>query len=336
MIFLGIIIFSIVIIFVLFQNLELITDNLFFIVPVLIILFLFAKFDFLIQLKDYERGVIFRLGKVNRVGGPGWTIIIPPFESLVQVDLRTKTVDIPPQTIVTKDNVEVKVDAVLYIKVGKDKASVINSVVEVADYQKASKEFVIGLIRNETGSLTLSELISKVDQLNRDLKESLERLSNKWGVVVEEVTLQNIDIPRTVIDAMHEKQASIQKRLAIAELAEADRIKIDKIREAAENLNDKAISYYYIKALEKLGEGQSTKFIFPLELTNLAKSLGPAATTGEALSGGDIEKLLKKYAPAIKGFVESQEAKEDAKEKSSKSKKGKKSSSKKKKKSSSD
>ena len=244
-IFIVLIIVIIAVVAILWTNSNLIVDNLLAVGIILFILFLVAKYDFIIQLKAYERAVVFTLGRVSRVGGPGWILIFPPFETYTPVDLRTQTIDIPRQEIFTKDNIEVTIDAVIYLKINKDNASVINSVVEVVDYIKASKLFVVGLIRDKTGSLELNELISQIEQLNASLKA---------------------------------KQAEIEA-----------------VKAAAQDLDDKTLAYYYIQALEKLGEGKSTKFIFPMELTKLASSL-----SGKDMSHADIEKLMKKYAPLVK------------------------------------
>ncbi|HZX19830.1 MAG TPA: SPFH domain-containing protein [archaeon] len=298
LIFLVLVVVVITIVFILLQNTDLIVDNILPIAILLIVLFLIVRYDFVLQLKDYERAVIFTLGKVNRVGGPGWAVLFPPFESGEVVDLRTKTIDIPRQNIVTKDNVEVNIDAVVYLKIGKDNASVINSVVEISDYIQASKQYVIGLIRDKAGSLTLTELISSIEELNKSLRTDLDRLASKWGVQVEEAAIKDIQIPKTVIQAMHEQKASVQRKLARMEGAKAHQAEIEAVKAAAEQLSDKALSYYYIKALEKLGEGKSTKFIFPMELTKLAQKL-----SSDELSETQVQKLLEKYLPLIKDLA---------------------------------
>ena len=174
---------------------SLITENIMWILLAGAVIFLIARFDFLLRLNEYERAVILRFGKVNRVGGPGWTFVLPPLESAKIVDLRAKTLDIPPQDVITKDNIKVKIDAVIYLKVNEDDQSVINSIVEIDDYINASRLFVTGLIRNQAGTKTLDELISGVDTLNEYLKKELEGLSKRWGVMVEEATITDIIPP---------------------------------------------------------------------------------------------------------------------------------------------
>lgn len=270
-------------------------DNILPLAAALVMLYAIARFDFLLRLTEYERAVIMRFGKVNRVGGPGWAVIFPPFESYKIVDLRAKTIDVPPQEVITKDNIEVKVDAVIYLKVNKDRQSIINSVTEVDDYVNGAKLFVTGLIRNQAGTKTLDELITGISSLNEYLKKELEGLSKRWGVTVEEATVTQIIPPRDVQESREEQQIASQKKLARIQSAEAHKAEIEAVRDAAGNLSDKALAYYYVKALEKLGEGQSSKIIFPMELTELAKSI-----TGKQVPQQTIEGLLRQYAPAIK------------------------------------
>ncbi len=296
-IFLGFVILIVVFVFLLLQNAEFITENALLVGLILVFLYLIAKYDYILQLRDFERAVIFRFGKVNRVKGPGWTMVFPPAENYTTVDLRTKTIDIPRQQVITKDNVEVTIDAVIFLKVSKETSAIINSVIEVDDYTKASKLYVIGLIRDKAGSLELTELISQVEELNTSLKEDLEKIAKKWGVIVEEASIKDINIPREVMQAMHHQKAAVQKKLARMEDAKGHQAEIEAIRAAAENLGDKAIAYYYIRALEKIGEGKSTKFILPMELTNLAKSL--SGKSGEE----NVEQLLKDYAPVVKNLL---------------------------------
>ncbi|MBI4210646.1 MAG: SPFH domain-containing protein [Candidatus Diapherotrites archaeon] len=264
----------------------------------IVLLAIASRMEYLLKLNDYERAVVFRFGKFNRVGGPGWALVFPPFERHEKVDLRTKTIDIPPQDVVTKDSIELKIDAVIYLKVNKDNASVANSIVEIDDWVKASVLFVKGMIRDKAGGMTLNELVSNVAQLNDALKKELALISTKWGVSVEGAVIEDINIPKTVLDAMHEQKAAIQKKLARIESAQGQQAEIEAVRSAAAQLDDKTLAYYYVKALEKLGEGSSTKIIFPMELTNLARSL----TKGNALSHEDLESLFRKYAPIVKSL----------------------------------
>jgi regulator of protease activity HflC (stomatin/prohibitin superfamily) len=299
-IFLTIIIGLITFIFILFLFKDEIIENLFWFILLLGFLLIITKFPVLLLLKDYERAVIFRFGKVNRVGGPGWAFIIPVIESHRQVDLRVKTIDVAKQDVVTKDNIEIKVDAVIYLKIKKDVQSVINSVIEVEDYQKAMQLYVIATVRNILGSFNLTEAISNIDELNRRLVSSLEKVSVNWGVRIDAAEIKDLEIPPTVLNAMHEEKAAAQQKTARIHLAEANKAEIEAVREAAEKLSDKALAYYYIQALEKLGQSSSTKFIFPMELTKLASLIGAGKT---AVNENELTELFEKYAPLMKKIV---------------------------------
>ncbi|VVB99186.1 Stomatin [uncultured archaeon] len=286
------------------------------------ILFLVRRYNYLLMLSEYERAVIFRFGKVNRVAGPGWAFLVSPFENYKLVDLRTKTLDVPPQEVITKDNIEVRVDAVIYLKVNKDRQSVINSVTEVDDYLKGTELFVIGLIRNQAGTKTLDELITNVESLSDYLKVQLAEISTKWGISIENATITEVTPPKSVQEARHEQEVAAQRKLARMESAEAHKAEIDAVREAAGQLSDKALAYYYVKALEKLGEGQSSKIFFPMELTELAKavtsrvSFGPQhnASVDQGASSGQqgLEALFRKYAPLLKKIASQGTAKRKA------------------------
>ena len=141
--------------------------------------------------------------------------------------------------------------------------------------------------------------------MNTYIKKELEGLSKKWGVVVEGVTITEIVPPKSVQEARHQQEVAEQLKFARMEDAQAHKAQIIAVREAAENLSDKALAYYYVKALEKLGEGQSSKIIFPMELTELAK-----AVTGRKETGPGVEALFAKYVPVVKQIVSGQYAKD--------------------------
>lgn len=303
--FFSIIFFSIVLIIALFLivNPKIKLIVLISLSVILLIYFLF-KLEIVLQLKDYERAVIFRFGKVNRVGGPGWTLLLPFIEKSNIVTLRTQVIDVPVQQIITKDNIRLTIDAVLFISVNKEKESVINSVVKVEDYKKAATFFVISTLRDVLGEFDLMDVISNTENINQKLTEALTKVAKEWGIKVNSVEMKDIQIPEEIIESMHKQKAAVQKKLAVFEEVESERAKITAIREATETLSDKTILYYYIKALEKIGEGESTKLIFPLELTSLLHSISNKINTGKDLSLNKTEKeKLKEYLPVIKKYI---------------------------------
>lgn len=291
-----------------FANIDVLAANLVWIVLIALFLVVVWKGDLILMLEEYQRAVIMRFGKVKRVGGPGWCIIIPFIEKPTIVDLRTQTIDIPKQEIITKSKIELGIDAVIYLSVGKDKESAIKSVIEVEDYRTASKLYVISALRDVLGSMSLDDVISNIEIINAKLKDGLKKTTCNWGIVIENVEIKDVDIPKIVLDSMHKEKAAEQEKLARMERAMAHEYEIETVKRAAENLSDRAMAYYYIRALEKLGEGKSTKFMFPMEITKLAESIGRGAQTGQNLEG-----LFKKYAPAVTALLSQQEKQQIAK-----------------------
>lgn len=306
-IFVGVLLLVMLVIYLLVTNAFALANLVVVAGVVILVGFLVKQYDFLITLKEYERAVIYRLGRVNRVGGPGWTYLIPVLESFKIVDLRTQTLDVHPQTVITKDNVVVKIDAVIYLYVRKDAPSVINSVVEVDDYRKGATQFVQSKIRDVVGGLTLSELISDVGKLNSALRKDLEQISSAWGVAVESVEIQSVDIPKEIEEAFSHRAAAEQSKLAQIQKALGMQAEIDSIRQAAEKLDDRSLSYFYIKALEVLGQGASTKFIFPLELTKFIENL--AEKTKNVHSKKQLENVFEQYAPVMHSILTKTEKK---------------------------
>jgi regulator of protease activity HflC (stomatin/prohibitin superfamily) len=152
--------------------------------------------------------------------------------------------------------------------------------------------------------MTLPEVIGQTEEVETKLQQEVEKIASKWGVEVVSVDFKDVDIPDTVLQAMHEEKAAEQRKFARMESAEAHSAEIKAVRDAAEQLSDKALAYYYIRALEKIGRGKSTKFIFPMELTRLAEAVsGRVGGT----SSSDLEQLFKKYAPAVTNLLSKNE-----------------------------
>ena len=277
-------------------------ENVFWVVVLVVFLAFMWKMD-IVKLKDYERAVIFRIGKLHRVGGPGWALILPFIETYQHVDLRTKTLDVEKQDTITKDSIEIRLDAVIYLKVKKDNQSVINSVLEVEDFERAARTFVVSSIRDVVGGMNLGEVISRIDEINQHVQKDLAKITGEWGIRVIAVQIKDLDIPPTVINAMHEQKAAVQEKLARIEKATAHKVEIDAVKEAAAGLSDRALNYYYIKALEEMSRGKSTKLIFPLQFSNLAQSIGSrlGGTQGDDRMVESLKKALdRNISEAVK------------------------------------
>jgi len=290
------------------------------IIGLIIFLLIISNFDVIITLVDYQRLVIYRFGKVNRVGGPGWTFVWPGIESYTQVDLRTKTIDVPKQEVVTKDSIELKLDAVIYLKVKKDHQSVVNSVIEVEDYVEASKLFVVASLRDVVGSMELSGVISNIESINIKVKQNLENISKHWGIEVESVEIKDVQIPETVLEAMHEEKAAVQQKLARMERALAHKAEIEAVKEAASGLDNNSLTYYYIKAMEQMSKGKGSQVYFPAEFAKLAGAfagVGPAKGDSNSKELNEAKELLKEY---VDKAVKKSELKQASKNKSTKKK----------------
>ncbi|MCX8190077.1 MAG: SPFH domain-containing protein [Candidatus Diapherotrites archaeon] len=261
---------------------------------VLFVLFLFFMAGLfgkaLIELREYERAVILRFGKFNRVGGPGWTLVLPFIESHILVDLRTKTLDVEKQDVITKDSIEVKIDAVIYLRVKKDKESVAKSVLEVQNLEQASRTYIMAALRDVIGAMDCADLISNIEAVNTYLHETLSEITKQWGVEVVAVQIKDLDLPEPILKAMHEQKAAVQEKLARQQRAEAQKIEVETINQAACRLNENVLNYLYIKALEKISDGQSTKIFFPVQFTELAQAISNSIGS----KNSNIEPLLKK------------------------------------------
>ncbi len=256
-----------------------------------------AKSDMIVQLMDYERAVVFRMGKFVGVRGPGWVFILPFIEEYVKVDLRVQTVDIAPQKVITKDNIEVTIDAVIYLKV----VDAAKAVLAVQDYRAAAILYIESKIREIAGGMTAEEIISNVDAINSELSKELQKLVSDWGVEVVSVELKSVRLPPELMEAMHRRREAEQQKLATIQRAEAEKATIEAVKAAAKGLDDKTLAYYYIRALEKIAEGRATKLVLPLEISTLSQSI--SAALGGAVSPERVEKDLSgKYAYLLEEF----------------------------------
>ncbi len=260
----------------------------------IILLVVYSQYNhFFAQVAEYERAVVFRKGRFKEVAGPGWVFFMPFIESYKIVDLRTKTYDIPSQEVVTGDNVKLKFDAVLYLKVIDAKKAVLN----VEDYKKAAVSNIQATLRAVVGNLSLRDVIGNVPKITKELKKGAEEVSNDWGVSIEGIEIQAIELPKGLQESMHRLKEAEQKKLAAKEIAEGKKISINAIQESAGKLTPSSLQYLYLQSLQKIAEGKSSKLIFPLELSNLASGIaskfgGYEKAQDKVMS--DYEKLLKK------------------------------------------
>jgi len=260
-------------------------------------IYLFSKSDFLLKLSEYERAVLYRLGRFAGVKGPGWILLIPGIDEYTLVDMRTKVLDIPKEDVITKEKVELKIDTVLYVTVKDPEKAILN----VDDYENAIKQYIIGALRDVVGTMTVDDVISNVDDINKALDLRAKEMSEKWGVEVN-VELKDVDLPKKLLEAMHEAQAAVKRADAIRTLANADRDRIEAITSVTDKMSERSLVYYYMEALKALASGRASKLIVPMELTQLANVFGGGAR-GAPPKGElspDVEQLISKYAGLLK------------------------------------
>lgn len=217
-------------------------------------------------IREYERAVIFRLGRVIAAKGPGMILLIPLIDRMVRVDLRTVTMDVPPQDIITKDNVTMKVNAVVYFRVVEP----IRSVIEVENYLIATSQLAQTTLRSVLGQVELDTLLSERERLNKTLQEILDTQTDPWGVKVSHVEIKGVDIPIEMQRAMARQAEAERERRAKIIAAEAEMQASQKIAEAADVLSANPVSLqlrYLQSMIEMANERTSTVIIpFPMDL----------------------------------------------------------------------
>jgi len=230
-------------------------------------------------LMEYERGVIFRLGRYSRTGGPGLTLIIPFIEQLRRVDLRLVTMDVPPQDVITRDNVSVKVNAVVYFRVLKPEDAVIN----VEDYLYASSQLSQTTLRSVLGQADLDELLSARDKINEELQTILDRRTDPWGIKVANVEVKHVDLPQEMQRAMARQAEAERERRAKVINAEGEFQAAAKLAEAADVLTrfPVAVQLRYLQTMREIASERNTTTFFPVPIDLFApilRALGQSQT----------------------------------------------------------
>lgn len=243
------------------------TQELIFLVTAAVILVpMFIKI-----LPEYQRGVIFRLGRVIGAKGPGWIVLIPLVDRMTRVDLRTITMDVPPQDIITKDNVTIKVNAVIYFRVVEPN----RAVVEVENYLLATSKLAQTTLRSVVGQVELDTLLTSRESINHRLQEILDQQTEPWGVKVSNVEVKQVDLPVEMQRAMAKQAEAERERRAKVIAAIGEKEASQKLAEAAEVLESRPMSLqlrYLQTVLEMSNEKTSTMIVpLPIELMNMFK-----------------------------------------------------------------
>ncbi len=222
---------------------------------------------------QYERGVILTLGKHTSTRSPGLTWIFPGIQRMIKVDMRILTVDIPRQEVITRDNVTVNVDAVVYFKVkDADKA-----VLEIQSYQRATSTYAQATMRDVVGEVDLDTLLTQREQLGQDIKTIVDTFTDKWGIDVDTIKIQNIELPQDMKRAMAAQAEAERERRAVIITAEGEHTAAEKLAAAADVLGrvPGAMNIRTLETLEKISSepSQKTLFVVPADLIDAVKGI---------------------------------------------------------------
>jgi regulator of protease activity HflC (stomatin/prohibitin superfamily) len=217
---------------------------------------------------EYERAVIFRLGRAIGAKGPGLFILVPIIDRMVKVDLRTVTLDVPSQDVITKDNVSVSVDAVVYFRV----VDPVKAIVEVEDYQYATSQIAQTTLRSVCGSVELDELLSEREKLNLKLQELIDKQTEPWGVKVTAVELKKVDLPEELRRAMARQAEAERERRAKIITAEAEYQAAEKLADAAQILASQplALQLRYLETIQNVVSKPGNTVLIPLPIEMLS------------------------------------------------------------------
>jgi len=225
-------------------------------------------------LKEYERGVIFRLGRVVAARGPGVVIVIPIVEVMYKVDLRTVTMDIPPQDVITRDNVSVKVSAVLYFRVVEP----MRAVIAIENYLYASSMIAQTTLRSVCGQAELDELLASRERINEQIQKIVDQHTDPWGVKVAAVEIKNIDLPQEMQRAIARQAEAERERRAKVIAAEGEFQAAQRLADASAILSEHptAITLRYLQTLVEISTEKNSTTIFPVPIDLLRPFLEPA------------------------------------------------------------
>lgn len=241
-------------------------DTFMLILIVAVVIFILSGIKIINQ---YERGVVLTLGKYTGIRQPGLRIVIPIIQRLMRVDIRSTPIDVPKQEIITKDNVTVGVDAVVYLRV----IEASKAMLETTNYIYATSQFAQAALRDVTGNADLDELLSKREEISQKIKEIVDSETDKWGIDVENVKIQNIELPKDMKRAMAKQAEAERERRAVVITAEGEKQAAQSVADAAAMLSKVpgGINIRTLQTLEKIAvePSQKTLVLLPSELSNL-------------------------------------------------------------------
>ena len=232
-------------------------------------------------LREYERGVVFTLGRFWKVKGPGLIVIIPGIQQMVRVDLRTLVMDVPSQDVISRDNVSVKVNAVVYFRVVDPEKAII----QVENYLQATSQFAQTTLRSELGKHELDDMLAERERLNLDIQKALDAQTDAWGIKVSNVEIKHVDINETMVRAIARQAEAERERRAKVIHAEGELQASEKLLQAGEVLagRPQAMQLRYLQTLTAIAGDKSSTIVFPVPmdiLTPLIKALSEDKSGG--------------------------------------------------------
>ena len=237
-----------------------------FSIPTIVVILLVVMFlaSAIRILNEYERAVIFRLGRIRDVKGPGLIIIIPGIDRVVKVDMRTITMDVPPQDVITKDNVSIKVSAVVYFRVMDANAAVTN----VENYLYATSQLAQTTLRSVCGQMELDEILSEREKINMHLQAILDRSTEPWGIKISLVEVKHIDLPEEMKRSMAKQAEAERERRAKVINAEGEFQAAQKLIEAAALMETQPMSLQlrYLQTLNQIASENNSTTVFPIPI----------------------------------------------------------------------
>ncbi len=231
---------------------------------VIVIILALIIFSALKVLKEYERGVIFTFGRFTRVKGPGIILVIPMIQQMAKVDLRTVVLEVPPQDVISRDNVSVKVNAVIYVRIIDPEKAII----QVADVFEASSQLAQTTLRSVLGQHELDDMLAARDKLNADIQGILDQHTDAWGMKVTNVEIKQVDLDENMVRAIAKQAEAERQRRAKVINAEGELQASQKLMEAAQTLiqQPQAIQLRYLQTLVEIAGDKSNTIVFPLPM----------------------------------------------------------------------
>ncbi|ESJ02431.1 membrane protein, partial [Cupriavidus sp. HPC(L)] len=257
---------------------------------ILLALLIFSAFR---VLREYERGVVFMLGRFWRVKGPGLVLVLPVIQQMVRVDLRTVVMDVPAQDVISRDNVSVKVNAVVYFRVVDPQ----NAIIQVANFLEATSQLAQTTLRAVLGKHDLDEMLSEREKLNLDIQKVLDAQTDAWGIKVSNVEIKHVDLNESMVRAIARQAEAERERRAKVIHAEGELQASEKLLEAAQMLSrqPQAMQLRYLQTLTQVAGDRSSTIVFPVpiemmevlrpHLRGVGAGTGADATAGTAATG---------------------------------------------------